>query len=241
MVDLFTIGYSPWSEKARWALDHHRIEFRERSRYIPGLSVPWLRLRYRMPESMTMPLLVAGAERIFDSERIARWTDEHGAGSKLFPAEHFDEIEGWNATADEIADSGRAIFLTRLVEKPDARALVIPRWAARLPLVHRFVRARSRAMLQKYGGALRSEPAHRERMKTGLQRIREALAGKRYLLGRFTFADIAVASAVHCLTPVRHARVPIAEGARQVWTIAELASEFEELIRFRDALYADDR
>ena len=37
MVDLYSLVYSPWSEKARWALDHHRIAYR-RVRYEPVIG-----------------------------------------------------------------------------------------------------------------------------------------------------------------------------------------------------------
>ena len=242
MTELFTIGYSPWSEKARWALDHHRIAYREPGGYVPGFTVPWLRARYGMRETITMPFLVTGEERIHDSQRIARWAEAHGQGSPLFPPSDLDEIDRWNEDSEEVLDSGRAIFLWRLVEDPAARALMLPKWASGFPPLHAFARARSRALLQKYGGVQRTKEAHTERMRAAFQRMSTALAdGRRHLLGRFTFADIAAANAVHYLTPVVHPRVPIAQGTHGVWAIDELAAEFPDLIGYRDALYATDR
>jgi glutathione S-transferase len=29
MIELVAVPYSPWSEKARWALDHHALPYRE--------------------------------------------------------------------------------------------------------------------------------------------------------------------------------------------------------------------
>jgi glutathione S-transferase len=39
-------GFSPWTEKARWALDHHGIRYRCEE-YVPLAGEPWLRLRAR--------------------------------------------------------------------------------------------------------------------------------------------------------------------------------------------------
>lgn len=119
---------------------------------------------------------------------------------------------------------------------------MLPRWASGFPPLHGFVRARSRSLLQKYGGVARTKDAHMERMTAAFQRMSTALqGGRRYVLARFTFADIAVANAVHYLTPVVHPRVPIAQGTHGVWAIDELAAAFPDLIAYRDALYASDR
>ncbi len=242
MTDLFTIGYSPWSEKARWALDHHRIDYRERNRYLPGFTVPWLRIRFALPAALTLPLLIAKSERIFDSKRIAQWADACGQGSRLFPPENLGDIEQWNSRCEEVLDSGRALFLQRLVDDAEARALMLPRWAANSTLLHQYARRRSRSLLNKYGGALRTPDAHRSRMRGTFEHVRAALAdGRRYLLGPFTFADIAAATSMHYLTPVVHSRVPVERRAHQLWSINELAAEFPDLLHYRDALYQSER
>jgi glutathione S-transferase len=189
-----------------------------------------------------VPFLVAGAEGISDSMRIARWADEHGSGTSLFPDDLRTEIDRWNVVAEEALDSGRALFLGRLVDDREARLNVIPTWASNLSPLHAFVRARSLHVLKKYGAGRRTEDAHRERVRRAFDAVREALAdGRRYLLGRFTFADIAVASSAQYLAPVMHPRVPVFRRSAGVWVVPGLTAEFGEVLRYRDALYASDR
>ena len=45
-ITLYGVGYSPWTERARWALDHHRIAYRYRE-HLPMLGEPMLRRRAR--------------------------------------------------------------------------------------------------------------------------------------------------------------------------------------------------
>jgi glutathione S-transferase len=77
------------------------------------------------------------------------------------------------------------------------------------------------------------------RIEQQLRRLRDTLKHTNgFLLNTFTFADIAAASMVHYLQPVVHSRVPITLRSRSVWSLSSLASEFSDLIAYRDELYA---
>ena len=58
-LTLFKLGYSPWSERALWALDHHGLARRERE-YTPIFGEPGMRLKARRFKGrVTVPLLVS--------------------------------------------------------------------------------------------------------------------------------------------------------------------------------------
>ncbi|MBX3169228.1 MAG: glutathione S-transferase [Candidatus Eremiobacteraeota bacterium] len=86
---LVTMGPSPYSEKARWALDLLGRSYTE-ERCIPGLHRPALK---RIQAGLTCPALVVNKKELFtDSSDILRWVDGQLPGhQKLFPE---DPIQG---------------------------------------------------------------------------------------------------------------------------------------------------
>jgi glutathione S-transferase len=192
-----------------------------------------------MPASLTLPFLASGGVRISGSGAIAQWGDAIGNGAKLFPRDVRPAIEEWEAASEQVLDAGRAIFLTRLTQHHDARQRVLPSWASHLPLAHRLLRWRSKFILRKYGAVQLTESEQLVRIEQQLRRLRDTLKHTNgFLLNTFTFADIAAASMVHYLQPVVHSRVPITLRSRSVWSLSSLASEFSDLIAYRDELYA---
>lgn len=71
MWQLFTIPFSHYCEKARWALDYSRRPYQERG-YLPGLHLTATALRGR---GKTVPMLKAGAEHLTDSSDILQFVD----------------------------------------------------------------------------------------------------------------------------------------------------------------------
>ena len=62
---LIHLPYSPWSQKARWALDHHGIAYRTQ-KYLPMLGEPYLRWRTgRWRRRATVPVLAYDSARVF--------------------------------------------------------------------------------------------------------------------------------------------------------------------------------
>jgi glutathione S-transferase len=96
-------------------------------------------------------------------------------------------------------------------------------------------------MSKKYGFGRETRVRNEETLTAGLGELRAALKGKRYLLGQFSYADIAMAMCVQFIKPVDSPVVPLGSALRAAWTDAARAVEFADLLRWRDALYEDHR
>src|SRR5688572_5145639 len=126
MTELTGLTYSPWSEKARWALDHHRIDYKF-SEHVLFFGEIKLRIRLRRPRGIiTVPVLFDGGRSFTDSFDIAMYADQIGAGSRLFPPGKSGEIEAWNRRSEEALAAGRAIGMIRAAESPEALRASIP-------------------------------------------------------------------------------------------------------------------
>src|SRR5437868_13931482 len=126
MADLHAARYSPYSERARWALDHHAIPYRERE-YVPMIGEPMLRLRARAWRGkITVPIFIDGKLVLRDSVGIARHADTRGGAAPLFPAEHEAAIAGWLRDADALLDAGRALLLPKLARDRAAARDALP-------------------------------------------------------------------------------------------------------------------
>jgi glutathione S-transferase len=62
-----------------------------------------------------------------------------------------------------------------------------------------------------------------------------------YLQGSFTYADIVMAGLLQGISPVDNRFMKIGPGARAAWTQPALASEYADLIAWRDRLYESRR
>ena len=72
--------------------------------------------------------------------------------------------------------------------------------------------------------------------------MRDALSdGRRCLLGEFSYADIAMASALQFVAPVGDEHIRLGPATRRAWTDLDLAGELTDLIEWRDQLYASRR
>src|SRR5262245_14928847 len=108
---LVSLKVSPWSERARWALDHHRIDY-EIIDHAPFLGE--LRLRRLVggrKKRATVPVLLAGERVLTESWDIAVYADQVGEGTKLLPVGREAEVRKWNELADETMGAGRALVV----------------------------------------------------------------------------------------------------------------------------------
>src|SRR5690606_8270309 len=70
-IRFYTESFAPWCERARWALDHHGVAYREIEQ-VPLVSELTLRVAARRPlRRATVPLLVHGGTRLMSSDEIA--------------------------------------------------------------------------------------------------------------------------------------------------------------------------
>jgi glutathione S-transferase len=235
---LFQLLYSPWSEKARWALDHHRLSYR-RVEYLPMLGAPLLRARTRrLRGKVTVPALVDGPTVVFDSFEIARYAEERGSGAPLFV--RGAEASAWNARAEALMHAGRARVTVRVGQSAAARRETLPPWARKTgPLATPLVRLGIGYLTRKYALDAASLSDHEATMRRELVALRHALAGGRtYLLGdAFSIADIAMAASLQFVQPVPDAYLRVGPATRDAWTEPDLSREFADLLRWRDRIY----
>jgi glutathione S-transferase len=237
---------SPWSEKARWALDHHEVPYVEKM-YVPMLGAPLLRWKLRrLRGRLTVPILLDGKGTVCpDSYEIARHAERTGHGEPLFRRGHERDVERWHRLSEAAMEAGRALSLLRLSEDRAARqeeiASVLPRGLGRL-----FKPGAAAAigfLRRKYRVGESDEASHRTRLRDVLLELRGALSdGRRFLAGgALSYCDIAMASALLTVEPGAATHLPFGPGTRRASTDLELAGEFTDVLGWRDQLYAHHR
>jgi glutathione S-transferase len=243
MPELLALPFSPWSEKARWALDVRRVPYAYRV-YQPVVGELALRAKLRrLRGRVTVPVLTTDdGQVVSDSTDIARWADARGEGPTLFPAEHEAAIARFVELSERALDAGRALTLTRMLDDEEALAEMVPAAARRIPAVAVRVGAFGiRRTLQKYAGDRTALDAQRRTLVEALDELRAALArgsgdGPRTLLGRLTYADMAASQAVTAAGPPAFG-MKLRPASRRCWTDPELRERFADLVAWRDALY----
>ena len=180
-------------------------------------------------------LLGGGGVSIGDSFAIAREADRLGDGA-LVPVELLDEITTWNERSERLMRAGRARILARTEESRDVQIESLP---PHLPRALRgvlapTVRIGTAYLRKKY--AVR--PVTDEDLEPDLAAIRAAIAGdpSRPLLGRFTLADIAIATALQAVRPHRSEPAGLLPAQREAWARPELATRWEDVLAWRDAM-----
>jgi glutathione S-transferase len=89
MRTLYGLSQSPWTEKARWALDHHSVAYRYHE-HVPVLGELLLRAKARSRPRGTkasVPLLTDGDAVLCSSLAIARHAESIGRGDPLASAD----------------------------------------------------------------------------------------------------------------------------------------------------------
>jgi glutathione S-transferase len=238
------LPYSPWSEKARWALDHHRIAYEEIEHQ---LFVGEIRLRILLQKPtgrVSVPLLDDGGVLFTDSFDIARHADAIGAGARLIPAGSEGEVEAWNRKSEVTMSALRAQMVLELVDNPRAAKAALP------PAIPEALRPLlvpiARRMMGQFAAKYRMREGaerHQAMAQEGLDALRAALAGgKKYLLGdALSYADITMAIVLQGVSPVDERFMPIGPGGREGWSRPELAARYPDLIAWRDELYKKHR
>ena len=244
MLELTAIAFSPWSEKARWALDHHRCDYRERA-YEPIIGEYVLRWQMRTPFGrLTVTLLPDGDRWWTDSFDIARHAESIGRGAPLFPKDRLAEIADWNRRSEAALAAGRAILMRSW---SDTRELAIAALPDRIPTALKPLflpvgRQRLRSFMARH--SIREQDRSPEKMLTAeLDALEQALGDGRHLVGdAFSYADIAMALTLQQVAPVdpRHI-VRMAGLGPSGMNVPELESRYAGLLAWRDELYARHR
>ena len=250
MLHLYAESFAPWCEKARWALDHHRISYRY-TEHVPMIGELRLRLAARrLRGRVTVPLLVHGREVLMDSVAIARFAEHLGlrhdlARSKpLFPAGRDGDLETWNARSEAVMTSGRALLLARLLHSPAALREQLPSFVPKAlrPVLQPLAWSGVRFLARKYGVHFGEDARLLSLARAALDSLRAALAGGRaWLLDEFSFADITMATSLQFVLPVAERYMSLGPATREAWTHPTLASEYSDLLAWRDGVYATRR
>ncbi len=235
---LFGLWFSPWSLKARWALDHHRVPYRWHE-YLPLVGAPVLRLRARRwTGRLTVPIFSDDSGTYTDSFDIARRAEAIGDGAKLFP--DLEAVRTWNEQAESLSVAGRALTTPRVTADAEARRENVPPAipAALRGLALPLVDVGEALLSRKYRLRETSAEEAEARMAAVLADARAALATAPYLLGTFSYADVALAMALQFVQPVDGDYVPLGPGSRRAWTNQRLAAEFRDVLEWRDGVFA---
>lgn len=244
MARLYHLPYSPWSEKARWSLDHRRVPY-ELVEHLPLIGDLRLRILLRKPTGrVTVPLLEDGGVWYTDSLEIARHADAVGSGPRLFPVGREAEVEAWSRLSEEALAAGRGVTMLKQADDPRIALEALPPGVPEgvKPLLAPVARLGMQAFIAKYRirDAAASHPRVLERAFEDLTRALDG--GRRYLVGdAFSYADIAMAVTLQMVSPVDERYMALGPGGREGWTNPELAERFAGLLRWRDALYAEHR
>jgi glutathione S-transferase len=244
MTELLGIPFSPWSEKARWALQARGVPYREVT-YAPLLGEPFLRAKLgKWRGVVTVPVLTDDeGHTLGDSAEIAAWADERGAGPRLFPAELRGKIEEWVALSERGLGAGRGLSLAQVLEDQEALGEMVPP-PLRKPLgkMGRRVAALGiRRTMRKYGVARTDTGTLERELAAVLDELRAALARApagtpRTILGTFTFADVAMAQVLAFVEPPKFG-LRIGRASRRAFTNAAFRERYKDLLEWRDALY----
>ncbi|WP_426755386.1 glutathione S-transferase family protein [Myxococcus sp. Y35] len=242
MRTLYGLSYSGWTEKARWALDHHRVAYRYRE-HLPLIGEPVLRWRTPRGARPSVPLLFDEGEAFSGSFAIARRAEELGQGEPLFSAQDLPSIERWEADSEQVLCVARAKVVAGLLHNRQAQAESLP---AFLPEGLRSLLAPSAKLGARFVARKHTTPADldaatRDTVIPTLERLRESLGGQPYLLGHFSYADVTAAVMLQFVRPVDDRYLPLGPGTREVWTDTALAARFPDLLAWRDGLYAKHR
>ena len=245
MTELLGLPYSPWSEKARWALDVRHVPYKSVT-YAPLLGELGLRRRTaKWSGPVSVPVLfVDGGRAIADSAEIARWADTCGDGPVLFPTDLEADVVRYVALSEKALDAGRCLSLHRMVNDRDALREMVPSALRKVlgPVGPPIAAAGIHRTLRKYGAGRVPEETHRQTLVAALGELRAALASPRAsgdpktLLGQFTFADIAMTQALGFIEPPAFG-LRIGKASRRSFTDPELRERFADLVAWRNAVY----
>lgn len=243
MRTFYSIHVSPWSELARWALDHHRVEVR-RVEYLPLVAEVQIRLATgRVFARVSAPTLVDGQAVFADSLDIARYAELVGNGTSLFPGGPSGDVVPWNDRAQRALSAGRTLHFARIDGDQDALRELVPSFVPEpfrdlsVPVVGQTFTFLGR----KYRADSASSAQAQAALVEELENLERAIASAPYLLGTFSYADIAMAGALHFVEPVGDRFMRLGAATRHSLRDAPLAERFGKLLAWRDDLYERHR
>lgn len=234
---LYAASFSPWSEKARWALQSSGVGFEEVG-FTPLLSELSFRLKTsNFTRAISIPTLTGAGQPIEDSLEIARWADRDRRW--LFPEQQVEAVEEWNYRCDAALAAGRILATRRVAGSEPARreSLPEPLRGALYPFFAPLTDLGIAYLTRKYGFSDASAEGAEQSMRRTFDAGREAVGrGQAHPVGdSFTFADIALACSLHFVSP--HPSLRMGAATRAAFTQPALADEYADLLAWRDRCY----
>ncbi len=228
---LLTVPFSHFCEKARWALDHAGLPYREDA-FAPGQHVPAV----KKVGGKTLPILDTPEGVFRDSTDILHFIDSKApADRKLYPTDPAArrEVDNWEELFDtQLGPDSRLLAYHHLLGRPALLVRLMGRtmstgqrllFRALIPLMLR------RIIRKMYGINEASADAALQRLRKVFSQVNERLAdGRRFLVGdRLTAADLTFASlAAPLVGPPEHPIHP------------DLTGLPEEMVRLKDEFNA---
>ena len=235
MLQVYGIGYSPWSYKARWALAWHRIAYGYHE-YLPMVGKLGMRFRLgRWSEPITVPLATLDDQVYDNSWAIAQFADETGTGSCL--GTQREDVAYWNGISDAILTLGRIRISLAVAEDRDAQKASLPPLLRPIPGATALARLGAQYMLKTYPVETDHSRLSNE-MADLLGVIGDALVDRDFLLGTFSYSDMAIAASLQMVEPVRGPFIPVEDAVKIHWQNQALATAFPSLCRWRDKIFA---
>lgn len=236
---LVALPYSPWSNKAQWALDVAGVDY-DVALHTPMIGEPGLRRRIKRSGAVvskaTVPVLFEGDRpALTDSFDIARRAAALNPEAGLIPDAHAAGIEAWNTRSEVTCNASRALVSQAIAADPAALRETLPA-PLRLPVISTVIGRSGMAYFKRKYDLDRAGDAERALLRSTLGDWRAALDGRDYVFGALTYADLTMAVLLHAVDPP--AEMVIGPAGRRAWRQAELAEAFPDLIEWRDGLIA---
>lgn len=237
---LVQLSYSPWSEKARWALDHHHVDY-VKIEHVPMVFEPLLRIASREPfKKQSVPKLFHDSKIYGDSLTIARHAEEIGTGSRLFSETFLGEILAWADRSEAYLSAARARMMQRLLSNPAALVEATPGPLKMFgPVAFATTKLASRFVQKKHVKEGTGMAEHEATMVSILETLAKAIAKGDHLAVDFSFADIAMASMLAFLDP--RPETPVGPEWRELLREPQLAAAFPQVLSWRDRMYEAHR
>ncbi len=240
MRKLVALHYSPWSEKARWALDHHGVDY-SYEEYRILLGEPMLRLKTgKLAGKATVPVLFDQGEALTECWDIAHRAESVGRGDTLFPEAHREEIRAWHERSQDACALARMRLIETIRHDRDALRAQID---AGVPKPLRSLMYPSSPLVMAWFGRKHagSCPADGAALRDACKLLQKELAGRDHLFGKLTFADISMAAMLQFVDPVADQFIELDPRIRSAWQDPQLAREYPDLLQWRDRLYRQHR
>jgi glutathione S-transferase len=246
MPTLIGLAYSPWTERARWALAHHRVSH-DYQEHTPLLGERALRRVARhggFTGKATVPIWVDGDTVIVDSLLIVQHADAVGTGASLHS--HRDEVRTMHALVEAALGAIRIRVTARVLENKqalrEAAKAAVPAFLA--GLASPVAALGARYIAKKYAFDVTDTAAQAKRaeaIEDALAAVKAMLGDKNYLLPEgFSAADILACGLLQGIRPAAAAH-PLELATRAAWTDEVLAARYADLLQWRDGVYAAHR